>query len=96
MTWIKTITPDQDPTVARALADATAGYPAEYGSTDATDRLPDIVKHESITRAHSLIPGAMRHMMAGLAAMLDPALPLSRRDHEMIATTVSSINRCYY
>lgn len=97
MTWIKIIPPDADPAVAQAFAEATAAYPAEYGPVDpAESRLPEAVRDDSITLAHSLIPAAMRHMMAGYAAMLDPSLPLSRRHHEMIAAAVSSINRCFY
>jgi len=97
MTWIKITKPDADPLVAEALADARAGYPAEYGDTsNDQSRLPADVRAESIVLAHSLIPKAMRHMMGGYATMLDPALPLSRRHHELIAATVSAINRCYY
>jgi AhpD family alkylhydroperoxidase len=28
--------------------------------------------------------------------MYDPALPLSRRQHETIATVVSALNDCFY
>jgi hypothetical protein len=97
MTWIKTVPPTEDPAVAEAFAEVKSRYPPEYGPVDpTTTRLPEAVRDESITLAHSLIPAAMRHMMAGYAAMLDPKLPLSRRQHEMIAATVSAINRCFY
>jgi hypothetical protein len=46
--------------------------------------------------AHSLIPEAMHHLMAGLAVLLGPHLPLSRRQHEMIASVVSARNSCFY
>jgi hypothetical protein len=34
--------------------------------------------------------------MSGLAAMMRPHLPLTRRQHEMIATVVSAQNACFY
>ena len=51
---------------------------------------------DSIVAAHSLIPEAMRHMMSGLAVLLRPDLPLTRRQQEMIAAVVSVENRCFY
>ena len=53
-------------------------------------------KSDSITAAHSLIPEAMRHLMSGLAMLLRPDLPLSRRQQEMIASVVSVENSCFY
>jgi hypothetical protein len=38
----------------------------------------------------------MRHMMSGLGAMLQPNLPLTRSQHEMIAAVVSVQNQCFY
>jgi hypothetical protein len=38
----------------------------------------------------------MVHAMSAYAVMLDPQLPLTRRQHEMIATVVSALNRCFY
>ena len=52
--------------------------------------------NDSIVAAHSLIPEAMRHLMSGLGVLLQPDLPLTRRQHEMIATVVSAQNRCFY
>ena len=49
-----------------------------------------------MTAAHSLIPEAMRHMMSGLAVLLQPDLPLTRRQQEMIASVVSAKNQCFY
>ena len=51
---------------------------------------------DSIVAAHSLIPEAMRHMMSGLAVLLRPDLPLTRRQQEMIAAVVSAENACFY
>ena len=98
MTWIKTLTPSPEhPELLAAMHEALASYPPEYrsGPTQAS-RLPEDVKSESVVRSHSLIPEALRHVFAGYGAMLDPRLPLSRRQHEMVATTVSVLNDCYY
>ena len=35
-------------------------------------------------------------LVATLAVLLSPQLPLSRRQHEMIATVVSAQNSCFY
>ena len=51
---------------------------------------------DSIVASHSLIPEAMRHALSTLGVLLSPTLPLSRRQHEMIATVVSARNRCFY
>ena len=67
----------------------------EYGVPVESLKRPDGTG-DSIVAAHSLIPEAMRHMMSGLAALLQPHLPLTRRQHEMIATVVSARNRCFY
>jgi hypothetical protein len=98
MTWIETHPPSPEhPAVEAAMKRGLAGYPPEY-SPDRRDemRVPDAVRDDSIVRAHSLIPAALEHFFAGYAALLDPALPLTRRQHEMIATVVSAKNRCFY
>ncbi len=97
MTWIRVDRPGPgNPELAAALAEGTQDYPPEYGPSGENERLPDAVRADSIVMAHSLIPDALRHIFAGYGALLDPALPLSRRQHEMIATTVSALNRCFY
>ncbi len=98
MTWIRIVSPGPDhPELLAAMAGARRGYPAEYGPARAAElRLPPLVANESIVASHSLIPGALEHIFAGYAAMLDPKLPLSRRDHELIAATVSGLNSCFY
>jgi hypothetical protein len=35
-------------------------------------------------------------MFSGLAVLLQPDLPLTRRQHEMIAAVVSATNACFY
>jgi hypothetical protein len=97
MTWIRVVSPGPHaPDVGAALAEAVRGYPPEYAASAGDERLPQAVREDSIVLSHSLIPDAMRHFFAGYAALLDPSLPLSRRQHEMIATTVSALNRCFY
>jgi hypothetical protein len=97
MTWIKTVPYDQAEEGLRHVYEAIRGlYPREYGG----EPIPSLVRPDggtdSIVAAHSLIPEAMRHMMSGLAVMLQPGLPLTRRQHEMIASVVSVHNRCFY
>jgi hypothetical protein len=98
MTWIKVVRPGSgDPDLDAAYAEAYAGLPYEY--TPAALRamnLPPAVAAESIVASHSLIPDALRHMFAGFSALLQPELPLSRRQHELIAATVSALNDCFY
>jgi len=43
-----------------------------------------------------LIPDALYHSFATFGSLMSPELPLSRRQHEMITTVVSAINRCQY
>jgi hypothetical protein len=98
MTWIKTVppTPDNAP-LMEALAQQAALYPPEYHLAHGGPcRVPDIVQNDSIVLAHSLIPQALAHAFATFGVLMDPALPLSRRQHEMISTTVSALNRCVY
>lgn len=97
MAWIPTRKPGPDaPELARAMAEGMSGYPREYGRAAPDAKLPPSVAADSIVGAHSLAPGVLRHIFAGYRAMLDPTLPLSRRDHELIATTVSVLNECFY
>lgn len=98
MTWIRLRQPGpDDPELTQALEDARRGYPPEYGPGRADEkRLPEPVMNDSIVMSHSLLPQVLRHIFGALAALMDPALPLSRRQHEMIAATVSALNRCFY
>ena len=96
MTWIKTITPaDANETLRRAYEAIYSLYPPEY-SQDIPHLKGADGTTDSIVAAHSLIPEVMRHMMSGLALLLSPDLPLTRRQHEMIATVVSARNSCFY
>jgi hypothetical protein len=97
MVWIKTARPSDDPALADALSDVRPRHPPEYaGSPESDARLPPLVRDDSIIRAHTLFPDVLRPLFCAFAALLGPDKPLSRRQHEMIAATVSSLNRCFY
>ena len=98
MTWIEERRPTPDSgALFEAFRAAMAGYPAEYSAPPSeVSPLPAAVKRDSIVRAHSLVPEALRHVFSGYRAMLDPELPLARRQHEMIATVVSALNHCHF
>jgi hypothetical protein len=96
MTWIKTVPPEEaDPALRQCYEAVQALYPSEYRQEVEALRRPD-GGSDSIVAAHSLIPEALRHGMATLGVLLQPDLPLTRRQHEMIATVVSAQNRCFY
>ena len=98
MTWIKTVPPSpENAAVWEVLQTLSALYPKEYDQARRHERhVPDSVKNDSIILAHSLLPKVMLHAFSTFGALMDPALPLTRRQHEMITTTVSTLNRCYY
>jgi hypothetical protein len=96
MTWITTLPPAQANAELKSCYDAVyAMYPAEYSNEVPAVRRGD-GGADSIVAAHSLIPQALRHALSAYGALLCPDLPLRRRDHEMIATLVSALNRCFY
>ena len=93
MTWIKTENPVEASGALKEAFDAQrALYPAEY----ATPSRPAAAGANSIIASHSLIPQALQHAFSTYGALMNPALPLERRHHEMIATVVSVTNRCRY
>jgi hypothetical protein len=96
MTWIKTI-PYEEATdeLKRTYEAIRSLYPREYADPVQAVTRPD-GGSDSIVTAHSIIPEAMRHMMSGLGVLLQPNLPLSRRQQEMIASVVSIQNQCFY
>jgi hypothetical protein len=96
MTWIQTIPPDKADADLQRIYDVVRSlYPTEY-----KEAVPSLLRpdggSDSIIAAHSLIPEAMWHMMSGLAVLLQPHLPLTRRQQEMIAAVVSVQNSCFY
>lgn len=97
MAWIKTIPYEQaDDELRRVYESARALYPVEYAGPPVASLVRSDGGSESIVAAHSLIPEAMRHMMTGLAVLLQPGLGLTRRQQEMIAAVVSVENSCFY
>src|SRR5438046_2680524 len=98
MTWIKTIPPrEADKTLREAIRGFQKLYPVEYRNE--VEVLKSAASHESggnISASHSLLPYTLYHAFATLGTLLSPDLPLTRRQHEMIATLVSVINHCFY
>jgi hypothetical protein len=93
MAWIRTISlEDADDQLKKAMADQRALYPVEYAQPvqELDQGLPGIVA------SHTLIPQALHHAFSAFGALMSPELPLSRRQHEMIATMVSLTNKCHY
>ncbi|MGE3467321.1 MAG: hypothetical protein AB7J13_10345 [Pyrinomonadaceae bacterium] len=90
MAWIKTIPfKEADKSLREAIRGQRAYYPPEYST-------PTSENEESIITTHTLIPGALFHAFSTFGALMSPDLPLSRKDHEMIATVVSIKNDCHY
>ena len=93
MTWIKTVSMEEDPRVKKAMEAQRAVYPKEYATpVPAVDKGPEA----GITGSHSLMPDALYHSFSAFGAMMSPDLPLKRQQHEMIATMVSLTNDCFY
>jgi hypothetical protein len=90
MTWIRTIPMEQaDERLRHLMESQRALYPKEYAS-------PVSPGGDSIVASHTLMPEALYHIFGAFGAMLSPELPLSRAQHEMIATMVSAVNQCFY
>ncbi|SRR5579871_1333190 len=98
MTWIKTIPPGKaDEKLREAMRLQGGLYPVEYRTE--VEVLKPMASRDSggnISASHSLIPDALYHAFATFGTLMSPDLPLSRRQHEMIATTVSVLNDCFY
>ena len=90
MTWIKTIPMPEALASEGPLREAYGAvmpmYPPEYGQPNPIRAVAD----------DSLIPAALEHAFATLGSLIAADLPLTRRQHEMIATLVSVKNRCFY
>jgi len=94
MTWIKTIRMDEDERVKKAMEAQRSLYPIEYATPVASvDSAGDAA---GITASHTLIPDALYHSFSTFGVLLSSDLPLTRDQHEMIATMVSVTNRCHY
>ena len=93
MTWIRTIPlSEAGDKLRQAMENQRALYPIEY----ATPVHPVEGGGSQIVESHSLIPDALYHAFATFGSLMSPELPLSRAQHEMIATMVSVTNRCVY
>jgi alkylhydroperoxidase family enzyme len=92
MTWIRVVPFDDDEKLRVARMAPQALCPIE--SAEPTH--PQHAQTEGIVASHSLIPDALHHAFAAFGALMSPDLPLTRRQHEMITTVVSAINRCQY
>jgi hypothetical protein len=96
MTWINIIPPSQAGTPLREMYQRLyALYPSEYSEEVPAVTRPDGTA-DSIIAAHSLLPEVMEPIFTAFGRLLSLDLPLSRRQHEMIATLVSSLNHCVY
>jgi hypothetical protein len=96
MPWIETIPPGRaHPHLARLYAELYVLYPPEYRQEVPAVTRPD-GSADSIVAAHSLLPEVMLHTFSTHAKLISAELPLTRRQHEMIATLVSTLNRCFY
>jgi hypothetical protein len=93
MAWIRTVSLSEgDEKLRQAIEGQKGLYPIEY----ATPVHPTGDGTSGIVASHSLIPDALFHAFATFGALMSPDLPLSRRQHEMIATMVSVANHCHY
>jgi hypothetical protein len=93
MAWIRTVPLSEgDEKLRQAIEGQKGLYPVEY----ATPVHPTGDGTSGIVASHSLIPDALFHAFATFGALMSPDLPLSRRQHEMIATMVSVANHCHY
>ena len=93
MAWIRTVPlSEADEQLRQAIEGQKGLYPIEY----ATPVHPTGDGTSSIVASHSLIPEALKHAFSTFGALMSPDLPLTRRQHEMIATLVSVTNHCHY
>lgn len=93
MTWIRTVSVDDDPRVKKAMEEQRHLYPIEYATPVHS---VDGGAASGITASHSLLPDTLFHAFATFGTLMSADLPLKRGQHEMIATMVSVTNRCHY
>jgi hypothetical protein len=90
MTWIRAFPIEEaDERLRELMERQRALYPVEYA-------LQVSPSGDSVVTAHTLMPDALYHIFAAFGEMMSPNLPLSRAQHEMIATAVSVENRCVH
>ncbi len=97
MAWIKTVPPSEaDERLRELMTKQRELYPAEYATpVEGTDKAGRI-DMPNIVASHTLIPDALFHAFSTFGALMSPDLPLTRRQQEMITTTVSVTNKCFY
>lgn len=93
MTWIRTISADEDDEVRAAMESQKELYPIEYATPIHPTATGDGAQ---IVASHSLIPKALYHAFSTFGSLMSADLPLTRRQHEMITTVVSVLNHCHY
>lgn len=98
MTWIKTIPiTEASPELGQAIEGQMQMYPPEYMTpVESLSSMEQEKTGPAIVMAHSLLPQTLYHTFATFGSLMSPDLPLTRRQHEMIASTVSSLNACHY
>ncbi len=94
MSWIKTVPiSEAGERLLKAIEAEKELYPKEYATPVHPAPGGGVA---DIVASHTLIPDALYHAFATFGVLMSPDLPLSRRQHEMIATMVSVTNRCVY
>lgn len=98
MSWIKTGSLKTNDSKLNKAVDATMKlYPEEYAvPMDIFKPYEPEGESAAIVMAHSLFPEVLEHSFSTFGLLMAPELPLTRRDHELIAATVSSLNRTHY
>jgi uncharacterized peroxidase-related enzyme len=95
MTWIKIISPNEaDQNLANLYSKILGLCPVGY--LNGVPALEAEGCKDSIIESHGLVPKVLDSIFSACAELFSPDLPLTRRQHEMIATLVSSLNRCHY
>jgi hypothetical protein len=96
MTRIRTIPPSQATGELRAAYERLAPrFPPEY-ARPALAADGSTLNEDGVVALHSLLPRVKEPMMEALVELMSPELALTRRQHEMINTVVSSANACQY
>jgi len=95
MTWIQTVSMEDDERVKKAMLAQRAVYPIEYATPvhPENDGLSS-----SIVASHSLIPDALFHAFSTFGALMSPELPLQApparndRDHGLCHQSLRLLN----
>ena len=86
-----------DAKLLRCLEETMKLYPPEYAiPVESLQDHNDDGQPASVLASHTLLPEVLQHAFSAYGALLQPDLPLSRRQHELIAATVSAVNNCFY